>query len=90
MRTSMFVFLDSETTKNVLIASAYVHLKCRNLGKLSSELPTVSPRILLSGPEGNISPCFEYLEYVFPFLFDLDHHIISFLHRVGNSTGNTY
>ncbi|XP_042053579.1 uncharacterized protein LOC121798570 isoform X2 [Salvia splendens] len=48
-----FPYYLSETTKNVLIASAYVHLKCRNLGKLSSELPTVSPRILLSGPEGS-------------------------------------
>ncbi|XP_047960330.1 uncharacterized protein LOC125205444 isoform X2 [Salvia hispanica] len=48
-----FPYYLSETTKNVLIASAYVHLKCSNLGKLSLELPTVSPRILLSGPEGS-------------------------------------
>ncbi|KAL1550246.1 hypothetical protein AAHA92_18238 [Salvia divinorum] len=48
-----FPYYLSETTKNVLVASTYIHLKCRNLGKLSSDLPTVSPRILLSGPEGS-------------------------------------
>ncbi|XP_057776605.1 uncharacterized protein LOC130995363 isoform X2 [Salvia miltiorrhiza] len=48
-----FPYYLSETTKTVLIASSYIHLKCGNLGKLTSELPTVCPRILLSGPGGS-------------------------------------
>ncbi|KAL1559707.1 hypothetical protein AAHA92_10019 [Salvia divinorum] len=48
-----FPYYLSETTKNVLIASSFIHLKCRNMGKLISELPTVCPRILLSGPGGS-------------------------------------
>ncbi|XP_052191626.1 uncharacterized protein LOC127800822 isoform X2 [Diospyros lotus] len=43
----------SETTKNVLVASTYVHLKCCNFAKYTSDLPTVCPRILLSGPAGS-------------------------------------
>lgn len=42
----------SDTTKDVLIASTYVHLKCYKFTKYASDLPTVSPRILLSGPAG--------------------------------------
>lgn len=42
----------SDTTKDVLIASTYVHLKCNKFAKYASDLPTVSPRILLSGPAG--------------------------------------
>lgn len=44
---------DSENTKNVLIASTYIHLKCNGFAKFASDLPTVCPRILLSGPAGN-------------------------------------
>lgn len=44
---------DSETTKNVLILSTYIHLKCNKIEKFTSDLPTLCPRILLSGPAGN-------------------------------------
>ncbi|CAL5327418.1 unnamed protein product [Camellia sinensis] len=42
-----------ENTKNVLIAASYIHLKHKEQVKYTSELPTVSPRILLSGPAGS-------------------------------------
>ena len=42
----------SDTTKNNLIASTYIHLKCNKFAKYASDLPSVSPRILLSGPAG--------------------------------------
>ncbi|XAR58451.1 Adenosinetriphosphatase [Bertholletia excelsa] len=42
-----------ETTKNVLIASTYVHLKCNKFVKYILHLPSVSPKILLSGPAGS-------------------------------------
>ncbi|KAH6827392.1 AAA-type ATPase family protein [Perilla frutescens var. hirtella] len=48
-----FPYYLSETTKNVLIASSYIHLKCQKFVKFTSELPTVCPRILLSGPGGS-------------------------------------
>ncbi|XVE77637.1 hypothetical protein DITRI_Ditri13aG0078700 [Diplodiscus trichospermus] len=48
-----FPYYLSDTTKNVLIASAYVHLKCNKFAKYASDLPTMSPRILLSGPAGS-------------------------------------
>ncbi|KAK2457211.1 AAA-type ATPase family protein [Trifolium repens] len=48
-----FPYYLSDTTKNVLIASAYIHLKCNASGKYVSELPSLSPRILLSGPAGS-------------------------------------
>ncbi|CAJ2629150.1 unnamed protein product [Trifolium pratense] len=52
-----FPYYLSDTTKNVLIASAYIHLKCNASGKyvsdLPSYLPSLSPRILLSGPAGS-------------------------------------
>ncbi|XP_041989430.1 uncharacterized protein LOC121740860 isoform X2 [Salvia splendens] len=48
-----FPYYLSETTKNVLVASSYIHLKCPNMVELISELPAVCPRILLSGPEGS-------------------------------------
>ena len=38
--------------KNVLVAASYIHLKHRDQVKYASELPTVNPRILLSGPAG--------------------------------------
>lgn len=43
----------SENTKNVLIAASFIHLKHREHAKYASELPTVNPRILLSGPAGS-------------------------------------
>ncbi|MFQ6665425.1 hypothetical protein Gotur_032155 [Gossypium turneri] len=47
-----FPYFLSNTTMNVLIASTYVHLKCNKFAKYASDLPTMSPRILLSGPAG--------------------------------------
>ncbi|KAK2369194.1 AAA-type ATPase family protein [Trifolium repens] len=41
------------TIKNVLIASTYIHLKCSGFGKYASDLPSVCPQILLSGPSGS-------------------------------------
>ncbi|KAJ4727660.1 AAA-type ATPase family protein [Melia azedarach] len=48
-----FPYYLSDTTKNVLIASTYVHLKCNKFVKYASDLPTMCPRILLSGPAGS-------------------------------------
>ncbi|KAE8703546.1 hypothetical protein F3Y22_tig00110467pilonHSYRG00035 [Hibiscus syriacus] len=48
-----FSYFLSDTTKKVLIASTYVHLKCNKFAKYASDLPTMSPRILLSGPAGS-------------------------------------
>ncbi|KAH6813966.1 AAA-type ATPase family protein [Perilla frutescens var. frutescens] len=48
-----FPYYLSEATKNVLIASTYIHLKCNKFVKFTSDLPTVCPRILLSGPAGS-------------------------------------
>ncbi|KAL0389623.1 UNVERIFIED_CONTAM: ATPase family AAA domain-containing protein 1 [Sesamum calycinum] len=48
-----FPYYLSETTKNVLIASTYIHLKCDKFAKYTSDLPTVCPRVLLSGPAGS-------------------------------------
>ncbi|XAR61325.1 Adenosinetriphosphatase [Bertholletia excelsa] len=48
-----FPYYLSETTKNVLIASTYIHLKCNKFTKYTSSLPTVCPKILLSGPAGS-------------------------------------
>ncbi|KAG8370650.1 hypothetical protein BUALT_Bualt13G0005300 [Buddleja alternifolia] len=48
-----FPYYLSETTKNVLIASTYVHLKCKSFSKFASVLPTMCPRIMLSGPAGS-------------------------------------
>ncbi|XP_076903132.1 uncharacterized protein LOC143558105 [Bidens hawaiensis] len=45
-----FPYYLSENTKNVLIAASYIHLKHRDQAKYASELPTMNPRILLSGP----------------------------------------
>ncbi|XP_009589950.1 uncharacterized protein [Nicotiana tomentosiformis] len=48
-----FPYYLSENTKNVLIASSYIHLKHKEQVKYTSELPTINPRILLSGPAGS-------------------------------------
>ncbi|XP_028068784.1 uncharacterized protein LOC114271363 isoform X3 [Camellia sinensis] len=48
-----FPYYLSETTKNVLIASTYLHLKCNKFAKYTSDLPTVCPKILLSGSAGS-------------------------------------
>ncbi|XP_015891974.2 uncharacterized protein LOC107426342 isoform X1 [Ziziphus jujuba] len=48
-----FPYFLSDTTKSILIASMYIHLKCNKFAKHASDLSTVSPRILLSGPSGS-------------------------------------
>ncbi|KAI3741803.1 hypothetical protein L1987_59481 [Smallanthus sonchifolius] len=48
-----FPYYLSETTKSVLIASTYIHLKFNKFVKYTLNLPTVSPRILISGPAGS-------------------------------------
>lgn len=65
-----FVYLDSETTKNVLIASTYIHLKCNKFAKYTSDLPTVCPRILFSGPAGTMpSFCCHIANFLFSITF---------------------
>ncbi|KAJ6880025.1 hypothetical protein NC652_033381 [Populus alba x Populus x berolinensis] len=49
-----FPYYLSDTTKKVLIGAAFIHLKCGNkVAKFACDLPTVSPRMLLSGPAGS-------------------------------------
>ncbi|CAH9098745.1 unnamed protein product [Cuscuta epithymum] len=48
-----FPYYLSETTKSVLIASTYINLKCNIHAKYASDLPTLCPKILLSGPAGS-------------------------------------
>ncbi|XP_051147751.1 uncharacterized protein LOC127262923 isoform X2 [Andrographis paniculata] len=48
-----FPYYLSESTKNVLIAASYIQLKHKDQGKLTSQFPTLNPRILLSGPAGS-------------------------------------
>ncbi|KZV29216.1 hypothetical protein F511_22381 [Dorcoceras hygrometricum] len=48
-----FPYYLSENTKNVLVAASYIHLKHKDQVKFTSELPTLNPRILLSGPAGS-------------------------------------
>ncbi|KAI4340242.1 hypothetical protein MLD38_025101 [Melastoma candidum] len=48
-----FPYFLSNTTKDVLIASTFIRLKCNEFLKYASDLPTMSPRILLSGPAGS-------------------------------------
>ncbi|KAL8160686.1 hypothetical protein V2J09_002223 [Rumex salicifolius] len=48
-----FPYYLSDITKNVLISAAYIHLKCNKYVKYTAYLPSISPRILLSGPAGS-------------------------------------
>uniref|UniRef100_A0A6N2NFN8 Uncharacterized protein n=1 Tax=Salix viminalis TaxID=40686 RepID=A0A6N2NFN8_SALVM len=48
-----FPYYLSENTKNVLIAASFIHLKHRKHARYTSELTTLNPRILLSGPVGS-------------------------------------
>ncbi|KEH34969.1 P-loop nucleoside triphosphate hydrolase superfamily protein, putative [Medicago truncatula] len=48
-----FPYYLSENTKNVLIAACFIHLKHKEHAKYTADLPTVNPRILLSGPAGS-------------------------------------
>ncbi|KAK6118094.1 hypothetical protein DH2020_048164 [Rehmannia glutinosa] len=49
-----FPYYLSESTKSVLVAASYIQLKHREQVKYTSELPTLNPRILLSGPAGDV------------------------------------
>ncbi|KAK7277726.1 hypothetical protein RJT34_22741 [Clitoria ternatea] len=48
-----FPYYLSDTTKNILIASTFIHLKCNGFGKYALDLTSVAPRMLLSGPAGS-------------------------------------
>ncbi|KAI3463628.1 hypothetical protein Pfo_020291 [Paulownia fortunei] len=48
-----FPYYLSESTKSVLVAASYIQLKHKEQVKFTSELPTLNPRILLSGPAGS-------------------------------------
>uniref|UniRef100_A0A3Q7GZ58 AAA+ ATPase domain-containing protein n=1 Tax=Solanum lycopersicum TaxID=4081 RepID=A0A3Q7GZ58_SOLLC len=48
-----FPYYLSETTKAMLIANTYIHLKHREQLKYVSGLPAVNSRIMLSGPTGS-------------------------------------
>lgn len=53
MLIKVFLFhFCSENTKNVLIAASHIHLKHKEFVKYASDLTTLNPRILLSGPAG--------------------------------------
>lgn len=48
-----FPYHLSESTKNVLLSCAYVHLECRSCTKYAAEISSLSQRVLLSGPTGS-------------------------------------
>ncbi|KAK7350698.1 hypothetical protein VNO77_09580 [Canavalia gladiata] len=48
-----FPYYLSENTKNVLIAGCFIHLMHKEHVKYTSDLTTINPRILLSGPAGS-------------------------------------
>lgn len=48
-----FPYYLSDTTKNVLITSTYIHLMRIKFAKYTMDLSSVCPRILLSGPAGS-------------------------------------
>ncbi|PIA32897.1 hypothetical protein AQUCO_04300082v1 [Aquilegia coerulea] len=48
-----FPYYLSESTKNHLIASAYIYLKRQKFVKFTSNLPTVGQQILFTGPSGS-------------------------------------
>ncbi|KAK4436871.1 Spastin [Sesamum alatum] len=48
-----FPYYLSESTKSMLVAASYIQLKHKDQVKFTSELPTLNPRILLSGPAGS-------------------------------------
>ncbi|PKA58437.1 Katanin p60 ATPase-containing subunit A1 [Apostasia shenzhenica] len=48
-----FPYYLSESTKNVLLSSSYIHMMCKSFIKYSADISSLSPRILLSGPAGS-------------------------------------
>ncbi|KAI4336307.1 hypothetical protein L6164_014847 [Bauhinia variegata] len=48
-----FPYYLSENTRNVLVAACFIHLKHKDHAKYTTDLTTINPRILLSGPAGS-------------------------------------
>ncbi|KAK7330612.1 hypothetical protein VNO77_24810 [Canavalia gladiata] len=48
-----FPYYLSENTKNVLVAACFMHLRHKEHEKFTSDLTTINPRVLLSGPAGS-------------------------------------
>ncbi|RWW60988.1 hypothetical protein BHE74_00031979, partial [Ensete ventricosum] len=48
-----FPYYLSENTKQPLVSCAFVHLKCKEFLKYTSEISSLSQRVLLSGPPGS-------------------------------------
>ncbi|XP_072982941.1 uncharacterized protein [Typha latifolia] len=48
-----FPYYLSESTKNVLLSCAFVHLKCKESLKFTKDISSLSHRVLLSGPAGS-------------------------------------
>ncbi|XP_014508986.1 uncharacterized protein LOC106768376 isoform X1 [Vigna radiata var. radiata] len=48
-----FPYYLSESTKNVLVAACFMHLRHKEHEKFTTDLTTINPRILLSGPAGS-------------------------------------
>ncbi|OIV98173.1 hypothetical protein TanjilG_18288 [Lupinus angustifolius] len=48
-----FPYYLSENTKNVLVAACFIHLKHKEHAKYTTDLTTINPCILLSGPAGS-------------------------------------
>lgn len=42
----------SENTKNMLLSIAFMHLQCKEFIKYTSDISSISQRVLLSGPTG--------------------------------------
>ena len=95
---TIFISSFSENTKNVLIAACFIHLKHREHAKYTTDLTTINPRILLSGPAGvcelhycsPISFLFQWFCFGFDFLPFLTHCFsqLPFFCRVRNISGD--
>ncbi|KAJ3681380.1 hypothetical protein LUZ60_015869 [Juncus effusus] len=48
-----FPYFLSENTKNMLVSCAYIHLERKEFIKYVSDISSINPRILLSGPAGS-------------------------------------
>ncbi|KAG1365229.1 putative ATPase family AAA domain-containing protein 1 [Cocos nucifera] len=48
-----FPYYLSENTKNVLLSCACIHLECKDFIRYATEISSVNPRILLTGPTGS-------------------------------------
>ncbi|KAM0951129.1 putative transcription factor interactor and regulator FHA-SMAD family [Dioscorea sansibarensis] len=48
-----FPYYLSENTKNMLLSIAFMHLQCKEFIKYTSDISSISQRVLLSGPTGS-------------------------------------